>query len=167
MPGYDDDTVRADGWDDRRDDRPRINAARLWSGGIATAVVAALIALVGVLVARAVFQVALSGSREAGAFGDSNTVLLCVLGAVAALAATGLAHLLVLSTPRPLAYLGWIIGLVTVVTVVTPFLSGVELPVALAQAVIHLVMGLAIGSLVTGAAASAMRVFPRPGYGYE
>ncbi|HZG92701.1 MAG TPA: DUF6069 family protein [Pseudonocardia sp.] len=168
MPGYDDETVRADGWDDRRADRPRINAARLWSGGIATAVVAALIALVGVLVARAVFQIALSGSREAGAFGDSNTVLLCVLAAVAALAATGLAHLLLLSTPRPLAYLGWIVGLITVVAVVMPFLSGDDLPVALAKAVIHLVIGLAIGSLVTGAAASATRVVPpRQGYGYQ
>jgi hypothetical protein len=161
MPGYNDDTVRADGWDSypqqQPPPRPRLNAGRLWSGGVATAVVAALIGFVGVLVVRAVFQVAFSGAKEAGAFGDSSTVLLCVLAAIAALAATGLAHLLLLSTPRPLAYLGWIVGLVTVIAVVLPFLSGRALPVSLAQAVIHLVIGMAIGSLVTGAAASASR----------
>ena len=47
---------------------------------------------------------------------------------------------------------------------VLPFLSGTELPVALAQSVIHLVIGLAIGSLVTGAAASASRPQPRGPY---
>jgi uncharacterized protein DUF6069 len=156
MPGYEDETIRAQAWEEPPL-RPRIDAARLWSGGVATAVVAALIALVGVLVVRAVFRVALSGAPEAGAFGDSGTVVLCVLAAVAALAATGLAHLLLLGTPRPLAYLGWIIGLVTAIATVLPFLSGRELPVSLAQAVIHLVIGLAVGSLVTGAAAAASR----------
>ncbi|MCO1659447.1 DUF6069 family protein [Pseudonocardia humida] len=156
MHGYEDETIRQEGWDAPAP-RPRIDAARLWSGGVATAVVAALIALVGVLVVRAVFQVAFSGSREAGAVGDSSTVVLCVLAAVAALAATGLAHLLLLGAPRPLAYLGWIIGLVTTIAAVLPFLSGRPLPEALAQAIIHLVIGMAIGSLVTGAAAVASR----------
>ena len=137
--------------------RPPINATRLWSGGLATAVVAALIAFVGVLVARAVFQVAVGSPREAGSFGDSTTVLLCVLAAIAALAATGLVHLLLLSTPRPLAYFGWIVGLVTTAVVVLPFLGPGELPVKLAMAVIYLVIGVAIGSLVSGAAASATR----------
>ena len=109
------------------------------------------------LVIRAVFKVAFSGSAEAGAFGDSGTAVLCAMAALAAIAATGLAHLLILSTPRPLAYLGWIIGLVTAAAVVTPFLSNRPTGVALAQALIYLVIGLAIGSLVPGAAASAMR----------
>lgn len=136
---------------------PRINGARLWSSGVATAVVAALVGLVGVLVARALFRVAFSGEISAGAIGDGNTALLCAVAALAALAATGLAHLLLISTPRPLAYLSWIIGLVTAVAVVLPFLSGRPLPVSATQAVINLVIGIAIGSLVTGAAASTLR----------
>jgi hypothetical protein len=164
MPGYDDETVRAESWGgypEQPQPKPGINVARLWSGGVATAVVAALIGLVGVLVARAVFQVAFAGSKEAGALGDYNTVLLCAGAAVAALAATGLAHLLLLGTPRPLSYLGWIIGLVTVIAVVLPFLSGRPLTTALTQAVIHLVIGIAIGSLVSGAAAAASREYRR------
>ena len=41
------------------------------------------------LVIRAVFKVAFSGSAEAGAFGDSGTAVLCALAALAAIAATG------------------------------------------------------------------------------
>lgn len=143
-------------------DRPPVDAARLWAGGLATAVVAALIGLVGVLVARAVARVALYAPREASAFGDSSTVLLCATAAAAALAATGLVHLLLLSTPRPLAYFGWIVGLLTTAAVIVPFLSGAPFAVALTMSVIHLVIGIAIGSLVSGAAASATRVRPPP-----
>lgn len=151
-----------------RDGTPRVNVNRLWSGGLATAVVAALIGLVGVLLVRAVLRVALYAPAEAGAFGDSDTVFLCVAAATAALAATGLAHLLLLGTPRPLSYFGWIVGLVTTVVVVLPFLSGGSLPENLAQGVIHLVIGIAIGSLVSGAAASASRsAAPRGRYDVE
>ena len=38
--------------------RPRLEVGRLWAGGVATAVVAALLALVGVLIVRAVLRIA-------------------------------------------------------------------------------------------------------------
>lgn len=139
------------------DQRPVVDANRLWSGGLATAVVAALIGLVGVLIARTVLRIAVYAPVDTAVFGDSATALLCTVAAAAALAATGLAHLLLLSTPRPLAYLGWIVGLLTVVVAVAPFMTDGPLAVALAVAVIHLVIGLAIGSLVSGSAASARR----------
>ena len=37
--------------------RPAVNAGRLWAGGLATALVAALIAVVGILAARGLFGV--------------------------------------------------------------------------------------------------------------
>jgi hypothetical protein len=135
-----------------------VNAGRLWAGGVAAAVVAALIGLVGVLVARAVFQLAVLSPKQAGAFGDDNTTTLCVIAAVAALLATGLAHLLLVSTPSPLSYFGWIVGLLTVAAVVVPFLESGSLAVRCAQAVIHLVIGVAIGGLVSNAAGSASRL---------
>ena len=139
-----------------------VDANRLWAGGIATAVVAALIALVGVLIVRAVLQIALLAPKEAAAFEDGDTVMLCVISAAAALAATGLVHLLLLATPRPLSYFAWIVGLLTAVAVVLPLLSGRSLAIALAESVVHLVIGLAIGSLVAGAALSAIRVRRTP-----
>ncbi|MGQ0574579.1 MAG: DUF6069 family protein [Pseudonocardia sp.] len=158
MPGRDDSSMD-DTWVGGRpvDTGPVVNTGRLWAGGVATAVVAALIGLVGVLVVRAVLQV----SPRSGAFSDADTVLLCALAAAAALAATGLAHLLLVSTPRPLAYVGWIVGLVTAATVVLPFTGGGSLPIKIATAVIHLVIGVAIASLVTGAASGAVRRPPR------
>ena len=119
---------------------------------------AALIGLVGILVARAVFQLAVLAPKQAGAFGDDNTTRLCVIAAVAALLATGLAHLLLVSTPSPLSYFGWIVGLLTVAAVVVPFLGTGSLPVRFAEAAIHLVIGMAIGGLVSNAAASASRL---------
>lgn len=137
--------------------RPSVDAARLWSGGLATAVVAALIGLVGVLVVRAVFNIALYAPAGAAALGSTAAVTtLCLVAAGAALAATGLAQLLIVSTPRPLAYLGWIVGLATATAAVDPLLRGLTAG-SLAAAVIHLVIGLAIGSLVAGSAAAATR----------
>jgi hypothetical protein len=138
--------------------RTEVNVGRLWAGGVAAAVVAALIAMVGVLVARAMFQLAVLSPKKAGAFGDGSTVQLCVIAAVAALLATGLVHLLLVSTPSPLSYFGWIVGLLTVAAVVVPFLSSASLPIRLAEAVIHLVIGMAIGGLVSNAAGSASQL---------
>ena len=57
---------------------------------------------------------------------------------------------------------GWIVGLLTAVAVELPLLAGRSPAIALAQSVIHLVIGLAIGSLVAGAARSAVRVRRTP-----
>jgi uncharacterized protein DUF6069 len=138
--------------------RAQVNAGRLWAGGVAAAVVAALIGAVGVLVARVIFQLAVLSPKTTGAFGDEKTITLCVIAAVAALLATGLAHLLLVSTPRPLSYFGWIVGLATVAATVAPFLGAGAWPVRLAQAVINAVIGIAIGGLVSNAAASATRL---------
>lgn len=135
----------------------RLEVGRLWAGGVATAVVAALIALVGVLIVRAVLRIAVYAPATAGAFGDSSTTVLCVVAAVAALAATGLLHLLLVATPRPLSYFSWIVGLVTAAATVLPFTTAESLAAAFAQAIINLVIGAAIGSLLSGAAANATR----------
>lgn len=136
---------------------PVVNAGRLWAGGVATAIVAALIGLVGLLIVRALLQIPYLAPIRSGALGDSRTALLCAAAAIAALAATGLAHLLLLSTPRPMAYFGWIAGLITTVAVVLPILNDDPIAVSLATGVIHLVIGLAVISLVTGAALSSTR----------
>ncbi|MGI5126109.1 DUF6069 family protein [Pseudonocardia sp. CA-107938] len=163
MAGYDDQTKRL-GDGGRPAATPQINVAKLWSGGVATAVVAALIGLVGVLVVRVLLQT-VPGARNAPDFDNSGAIVICSMAAIAALIATGLAHLLLLGTPRPLAYLGWIVGLLTAIAVVWPFLSSRQILASVALAVIHLVIGLAIGSLVTGAAAAATRrPPPRPAY---
>ena len=100
--------------------RPPVDAARLWTGGLATAVVAALIAVVGVVIARGLFDVPVLAPEREGVLGDSTTVRLAVLAAAAALVATGLMHLLLLSTPRPFRFFTWIVSLLTLLAVLGP-----------------------------------------------
>ncbi len=137
-----------------------VDAARLWPGGIATAVVAALIALVGVMVCRWLFQIPLLAPKSDGAYGDAHTTALVLAAAAAALLATGLVHLLLVSTPRPLAFFSWIIGLATVLAVLFPFSTSAPLGAKAATALVDLVLGIAIGSLINSVAARSLQ---RPG----
>jgi uncharacterized membrane protein YwaF len=67
-------------------------------------------------------------------------------------------HLLLLSTPRPLTFFAWIIGLATVLAVLLPFSTSAPLTAKVATAVVDLVLGIAIGSLLNGVAARSVRV---------
>jgi uncharacterized protein DUF6069 len=134
-----------------------VDARQLWSGGAATAVVAALIALVGILVCRWLFNIPLLAPRQDGAWGDASTAEYVITAAAAALAATAVMHLLLTTTPRPLMFFNWIMGLATVIAVVYPFSTTAALSQKMATAVINLVLGAAIGSLVNGTAARLIR----------
>jgi hypothetical protein len=134
-----------------------VDASRLWPGGIATAVVAALVALVGVMVCRWLFRIPLLAPRSDGAYGDAHTTGLVLAAAGAAIVATALAHLLLLSTPRPLAFFSWIIGLATVLAVLYPFSTTAPLTAKAATAAVDLVLGIAIGSLISSVAARSLR----------
>ena len=127
--------------------RPRVDARTLWSGGVATAVVAGLIALVGVLVCRWLFNIPILAPRRDGAYGDVHTTTLVLAAAGGALVATLLAHLLLLSTPRPMVFFGWIVGLVTVILVVFPFRTGAPLSHEVATAALYLIMSVPLGFL--------------------
>ncbi|GEM_PF-293193 len=143
--------------------RPRVDARQLWSGGMATAIVAGLIALVGVLVSRWLLHIPLLAPHADGAYGNAHTTSF-VLGAVgAALIATGVAHLLLLSTPRPMTFFGWIVALATVVGVIYPFSTSAGLQAKAATAVVTLVIGIAIGTLLTSVSARAIRQRPAAG----
>jgi Family of unknown function (DUF6069) len=134
-----------------------IAGGRLWAGGAATAVVAALIALVGILVARGVFDVPVLAPEGQGTWGDADTPKYALYCALAALLATGLMHLLVISTPRPLQFFSWIIGLATLAAAFAPFIANGSTSSKVATALINLVVGIAVGMLLSGAARAAMR----------
>jgi Family of unknown function (DUF6069) len=138
--------------------RPSVDARMLWSGGVATAVVAGLIALVGVVICRWLFDIPILAPRRDGAYGNAHTTTLILVAALAALVATLLAHLLLLSTPRPMVFFGWIVALVTVVMVIFPFKTGATLAEKVATAVVYLVIGVAIGSLIAGVGERATRL---------
>jgi hypothetical protein len=72
-----------------------VDARKLWAGGAASAVVAGLVAMVGVLVSRWLFTVPVLAPRQEGAYGDVRTTALI-------LAATTIIVVFPFSTSAPL-----------------------------------------------------------------
>lgn len=152
-------------YDDRQaftDDDQRglpVDYRTLWSGGAATALVAALIALVGNLVVTGLLELTLVRPSLTGLFPGSTTLDLMLHGAFLALAATALVNVLLLGTPRARAFFSWIMGLVTVVITIAPLShDGVEWASRIASGAVYLITGIAVTSLIAGVATSAVRV---------
>jgi hypothetical protein len=143
----------------KSDTAPEVDAGRLWAGGLAVALVAALVATAGVVIARGVFHVPVLAPNSDGTWGNAHTGLYAFGAAVAALVATAIIHLLTLFTPRPRRFFAWIMVLATLVGVLVPFSTGFS-SAAVATALINLALGISIGSLTAGVAASATKVPP-------
>jgi hypothetical protein len=127
---------------------------------MAAALVAALIAVVGIVIARGLFDIPVLAPKGEGTFGDASTWEMAVGAGIAALAATALLHILLLFTPRPFAFFGWIVTLVTAVTVLAPFSTDAQLSAKFATAAINLIIGIAIGTLVSSVGARSLRPPP-------
>ena len=135
---------------------PAVDAGRLWAGGAATALVAGLVAMVGVLIFEGVFDLAMV-EPPLLPIGDSFAVQYAVTAALLALVATAVAHLLAISTPRPRAFFSWLVGLATLAGVVLPFALDGTLGGRVATALVNLVIGLCVLSLLSSVLARTMR----------
>ncbi len=133
------------------DPRLTVEAGRFWAGAAATALVAALIGLIAVIVFERIFQVALVPPPDIFATGSQQAAY-AIDGAILALLAAGLLHLLILSTPRPRAFFGWIMALVIVVIAVLPFAWTSDVTAAALSGVVNLLIGVAVWSLLAGVA---------------
>ncbi|WP_068154324.1 DUF6069 family protein [Rhodococcus phenolicus] len=149
------DAYRAD-----RSAEPTVDAKRLWAGGAATALVAGLTAAVGLLLVRDVLGIPVITS--ALQLGNSQVTTIVGHAIVAALIATALLHLLILTTPRATTFFGWICILATITAALWPFTVSATLAAKIGSGTIHLVVGIAIYSLLSGVAATATRP-GRPG----
>jgi hypothetical protein len=132
--------------------RPAVNAGRLWAGGVATALVAALIAIVGIVIARGIFDIAVLAPKKSGTWGDANTATYALAAFGVGLLATGIMHVLLLSTPSPFVFLGWILGLCTLVAALAPFATDADVAPKVATAMINAVIGIAVWSLTANTA---------------
>ena len=138
----------------------RLNAGRLWAGGVATAIVAALVVVAGVYIARSILGIPVLAPRAAGSLGSSTTAVYAAVAAAGALLATGLLHVLMLETPQPVTFFVWITGLADVIVVAAPFGQPAPLASKVFTAVINLVAGVAVISLLCGVAQGAVRSRP-------
>lgn len=154
MSGYDSSESRSE----RRD---HLDPGRLWAGGVATAVVAGLVAVVGILISRGLVGVAILAPKGSGVWGNANTVTYALLSAAAGLLATGLMHLLAVSTPSASTFFGWIMMLLTLIAVVIPLSLAVDWQSKIATALLNLAIGIVITIVVTSMAANATRHYRR------
>ncbi|NRQ36401.1 hypothetical protein HII36_31880 [Nonomuraea sp. NN258] len=136
---------------------PEVDTGRLWGGGLATALVAALVAWVCVLV-TAVFPHAEVLTPESRGHTDvSGTLLYVFCAGMGALAATLILQIMVMLTPRPLAYFGWITGLVTAAFCVLPFTVEARAADQVATGLANLFVGLVILTLLPKVGHTAVR----------
>ncbi len=136
----------------------QLDAGRLWAGGLATASVAALTAVVGILVSRGLLDVPVLAPKGDGMWGNANTMTYALAAGGVALAATGLLQLLAATTPSFSRFFTWIMVLVTAIAAVLPLSLDVGTASGVATAVLNLVIGLAIMSMLNGVARAAIQV---------
>jgi hypothetical protein len=139
-----------------------VDAARLWAGGVATAAVCALVAVVGVLLTEEVVGTEMVHPPLLPV-GGTFLLRYALTAAVLALAATALLHLLAMTTPRPLSFFSWIVGVATVVGVVVPLASEGSTAGRVATAVVDLIIGLCVLSLLRSVLARTTRPASRGG----
>jgi len=143
---------------------PRISAGRLWAGGIGTAIVVALVIVVGVMLVRGVLQIPVLAAEGAGTYGSATTTTYAFAGAVIAIVATALLHLLLLFMPRPMQFFYWIAALLTAVAVLLPFTFSAQWEAQIATAAINLVAGVCLMSILGSIGSSS--VLPDENAGY-
>ena len=143
------------------DPRLTVEAGRFWAGAAATALVAALIGLLGVIIFERIFAITLVPPPDLFATG-SRQAAWAIDGAILALLAAGVLHLLILSTPRPRAFFGWIMALVVVAIAVLPFAWSSDVTAAALSGLINLLIGVAVWSLLAGVAGRTIVARPAP-----
>lgn len=135
----------------------RTDAGRLWAGGVATAVVAAGVTLIGIMVLHQLLHAPIlspGGLRQAA---DYAMVAFPVAVGIVTLLATGLLHLLLMTTPRAGQFFGWIASLVLALVVLQVFLHETDLLAKVETTVFYLLIGIAIITSLLGVARSAVR----------
>ena len=135
----------------------RLDAGRLWAGGLATALVAALVAVAGIVVTRGLFHVPVLAPKGDGVWGNANTLTYALSAGVAALVATALLQVLVLTTPRYGRFFTWIMALATAIATALPLGLVTDLTSRVATSVINLVLGIAITTSVNAVGRTAIR----------
>ena len=137
--------------------RVSIDAGRLWGGGVATGLVAALVAVVGVLICS-ILDVNLVRPALLLDVADRFAVDYALTAFLLTLVATAVAHLVALATPRPRMFFGWIVALATVAGIAAPFAVGDHLESQVATACINLALGICVLSLLGGVMARTVHI---------
>jgi CDP-diglyceride synthetase len=143
--------------------RNPVDAKRLWTGGVATAVVAIGLTIVGFLVIHGLLHLTVLGIWPDGGLVSTPSVAgYASVAALAALLATAVMHLLLLGVPRPRFFFAWVGVLCTAIWVILPLTVPASTSAKGATAALNLVIGIAITAIVHSMAAYSIRGANRP-----
>lgn len=138
-----------------------MSTRRLWAGGGATALVAAGVGVVGVLFVRGVLNIPILSAK--GGLVNQAMAVVPLSAGLAALVATALLHLLLLTTPRPVSFFGAICAIAIAIVVLQVFLAGGTREDQVATAMLYVVIGGTVIMLLSGVARTAVQlVLVRP-----
>jgi hypothetical protein len=141
------------------EDGPRLDQVRYWVGASITAVIAALVSLIALIVAQGIVNVPMvlgSHSVHAGIYAVSAAGIALLAAALY----DGMLHV----APRPLTYYSWLGAIVTALAALLPFTDhAAGLHAQIALAVTNFAVGAAITLLVPVAASNARRTSAQNG----
>jgi len=132
----------------------RIDQARYWVGAAMTAVVTALLGVIGVITAHDIVHVPM----QLGSGVNATQVPAATYGLVAAaivFAAAAVYNALLHICPRPTTYYSWLISVLTLLAVLLPFTTTAALNSHIVFAATNLMVGLSVLLLVPMAAVNA------------
>ncbi|PJI93228.1 DUF6069 family protein [Luteimicrobium subarcticum] len=143
------------------DPKLTLDAGRFVAGALATALVAALVGLIGVIIIEGVFDQTMVPPPDLFSSG-SHAATFAIDSALFALLASGVLALLVVSTPRPKRFFGWIMVLAIALVTLLPFAWTSHTDRAILTALVNFVMGVATWSLLAGVATRTIRPVTPP-----
>src|SRR5262249_4539570 len=108
-----------------------------------------MVVVAGVYICRGVLGIPVLAPSGAGSLGNSSTAVYAGLAAASALLCTGLLHLLLLEVPRPVTFFIWITVLADIIVAAAPFTQPASTDSKVFTAVINLVTGVAVISLLS------------------
>lgn len=144
------------------DEQTRADAGRLWAGGAVTALVAAGVALIAVLIMQRILHVSV---RLPGGGHAQDPMTTLPIGAVlVTLLATGVLHLLMATAPRAPHFFGWIASLALILLLLVVFLNDTKLITKVETGALYLLIGAVIISSLIGVSRTAVRFRRRQDY---
>jgi Family of unknown function (DUF6069) len=126
------------------------DSGRLWRGAAASALVAAGVALVGLLIIRGLLDIKVVRRTDGEDFVQATTGWYVAAAIVATILATALLHVLFLLVPAPFRFFGWISALMVTAAVIVPLTLDAGQDTRIATALLNLAIGATVASLVSG-----------------
>jgi hypothetical protein len=133
-----------------------IDQVRFWVGAAVTAAIAAVTGLVSLILAGSVLHIPVL-IQDGSSLVSVRYASYALIAAAITFGAAALFDAMLHVAPRPAAYYGWLVAMLTLLAVVVPFANTASLHSQIALAATNLAVGAVIAALVPMAAVTARR----------